>query len=84
MCHSTPRQELVLPLKELLVSKGVTSLFVHTVDADLVSPIRESFDHSIRSRHLLLPNVANTRIGYQVLTDGRKVRIARRTGAVIE
>ncbi len=25
-----------------------------------------------------------TRIGYQVLTDGRKVRIARRTGAVIE
>ena len=25
-----------------------------------------------------------TRIGYQILQDGRKVRVARRTGAVIE
>ena len=25
-----------------------------------------------------------TRVGYQVLTDGKKVRVSRKTGAVIE
>jgi large subunit ribosomal protein L24 len=36
------------------------------------------------SNVMLLEGGKGTRVGYQVLTDGRKVRISKRTGAVIE
>jgi large subunit ribosomal protein L24 len=36
------------------------------------------------SNVMLLEGGKGTRVGYQVLTDGRKVRISKRTGAVID
>jgi large subunit ribosomal protein L24 len=36
------------------------------------------------SNVMLLDGGKPTRVGYQVLTDGRKVRISKRTGAVID
>lgn len=36
------------------------------------------------SNVMLLEGGKPTRVGYEVLTDGRKVRISKRTGAVIE
>ncbi|HWQ36528.1 MAG TPA: 50S ribosomal protein L24 [Blastocatellia bacterium] len=36
------------------------------------------------SNVMLLEGGKPTRVGYQVLTDGRKVRLSKRTGAVID
>ncbi|MEM7479351.1 MAG: ATPase domain-containing protein, partial [Planctomycetota bacterium] len=68
----------VLPLKEFCSLKGVTTLFVHTVESGLESPIREHFDTFIQSRFLLLPNRVNNRIGYSAkYVDGTSTRAGR-------
>lgn len=57
----------MLPIAHFCSLNGITSLFVHTTDPGIESPVREHFDTFIRSRHLIFPNKVNSCIGYQAL-----------------
>ena len=56
----------VLPIRELLVQRRISSLFVQTTNVHRESDIRECFDTVLRSTHLI-PENGVRRIGYQVL-----------------
>lgn len=57
---------LVLMLKELFISKGVTALFVHSVFGDEDSRHRELFDNVIRTKRVYARDRLSKRITYRL------------------
>lgn len=55
------------PLRELLRARGVTSLFVRTIDRDQEDSAREHFDNVVRCKHLTYRKNGETKVAYHVV-----------------
>ena len=78
----------VMPKEERAIVQGVNLAKRHTKPSGMGSPggiiEREATIH-LSNLKLIDPKTSNpTKVGFRVLEDGRKVRIAKATGTVIE
>jgi large subunit ribosomal protein L24 len=77
----------VFPTESRLVVQGVTSRKRHTASAwatPAASSRRKLTIHVSNVAHIDPKSGKPTRVGYKFLEDGRKVRVARRSGEVID